>query len=554
MATLVRLLAVLLFTLLGLLFTTSGSEHTVLVAAAADEAAFVYDDFIGEEIVLHAPVWDSPVATEVMGNGDIESRATTTGVTEFSIDVYSNGSILATYSASDDEDILIFGAVCWQPDIIAGVSVSDVDIIADLQLSLSVGSTRDTADETVGFVDGVVNITGQFSKTLFIHVIAPTLDTSKYSGSWRVELYVLNLGKVESYTPYTNSTGAYVLDTDNSSALFLSEPISSTNATAYKFYVYAADDTSLVGLSKSHCAVKNGAHVATSSNAVEKNTDKMWGNGTRQTTFFSTLNSSTTYLAYIISENVNDLLTLHESPISVTTKSSSTCRIVYNLGTCSEVAYAAPSNSSFTSTTKLSSWYDSIAKQYYKNFQLSMMTFPCYLTDKRYTILRTCDDCEAAYKRWLCLTLIPRCYEEDVQGSAVSYRGINDGGYENTAVDGAKLRTVNSSRNDMYLNSKLQPDEYTELLPCSYECHNVMQSCPSTLGFQCPIPGKGLYEAYGRLDANISTNGAVLPLLGKDNVTCNFLGTVNKFSAGAHIRVPMIALSVASMAAAAILF
>ncbi|KAK9384175.1 stretch-activated cation channel Mid1 [Lipomyces mesembrius] len=141
-----------------------------------------------------------------------------------------------------------------------------------------------------------------------------------------------------------------------------------------------------------------------------------------------------------------------------------------------------------------------------------MQIIPCNVNiDVRYTIMRTCDQCRASYKRWLCLSLIPRCYESPTNLT------LADGSHDNSGLSeilGLAYRTPGTSRNS-FLNDGLNPDDYTELMPCSYVYHKVMQDCPFKQ-FLCPLPQKGLYQAYGLLNETLH-NGDAFDL---DTATC----------------------------------
>jgi len=62
------------------------------------------------------------------------------------------------------------------------------------------------------------------------------------------------------------------------------------------------------------------------------------------------------------------------------------------------------------------------------------------------------------------------------------------------------------------IDQQIGPGPYKELLPCIDLCYNLVQSCPASLGFACPLDGQGLHRSYGR---NGSTEG---------DITCNYPG------------------------------
>jgi calcium channel MID1 len=67
----------------------------------------------------------------------------------------------------------------------------------------------------------------------------------------------------------------------------------------------------------------------------------------------------------------------------------------------------------------------------------------------------------------------------------------------------------NSSRNPI-IDTDIKPGPYKEVLPCQDLCHELVQSCPASLGFGCPVE-EWLNASYGVR----SPNG---------DITCSYLG------------------------------
>lgn len=92
------------------------------------------------------------------------------------------------------------------------------------------------------------------------------------------------------------------------------------------------------------------------------------------------------------------------------------------------------------------------------------------------------------------------------------------------------------------IDQVIKPGPYKELLPCQELCYDLVQACPTALGFQCPkvqgYAGGVLKDSYGTYDpAKVSPN---------DFVTCNFLGVDwPSLSAGGRVRVGNVGLWVA---------
>ncbi|KZF22595.1 hypothetical protein L228DRAFT_267984 [Xylona heveae TC161] len=85
-------------------------------------------------------------------------------------------------------------------------------------------------------------------------------------------------------------------------------------------------------------------------------------------------------------------------------------------------------------------------------------------------------------------------------------------GYDWYAAVRAALYSVasNSSRNPL-IDEMIQPGPYKEILPCEDLCYSIVQSCPASLGFGCPLRKKGLEVSYGmRNDRGV--------------ITCSYLG------------------------------
>ena len=62
------------------------------------------------------------------------------------------------------------------------------------------------------------------------------------------------------------------------------------------------------------------------------------------------------------------------------------------------------------------------------------------------------------------------------------------------------------------IDEVIQPGPYKEVLPCEDLCYSLMQSCPASIQFGCPYPGRGLEVSYGKRSAS--------------GLTCSYLGAV----------------------------
>lgn len=75
---------------------------------------------------------------------------------------------------------------------------------------------------------------------------------------------------------------------------------------------------------------------------------------------------------------------------------------------------------------------------------------------------------------------------------------------------------MNGSRNAA-IDTVVQPGPYKEVLPCDDLCFGIVQSCPSAMGFSCPMSGQiGFNTSYGqRPNGSAEQSG---------QITCNFPG------------------------------
>lgn len=92
---------------------------------------------------------------------------------------------------------------------------------------------------------------------------------------------------------------------------------------------------------------------------------------------------------------------------------------------------------------------------------------------------------------------------------------------------------LNGSRN-LQIDQLVVPGPYKEVLPCDDLCYTLVQSCPASMGFNCPQPGDiGFNASYGLkpLGNGQNNNGRIT------NITCNKPGAVY-FSRAAGLALP----------------
>ena len=81
-----------------------------------------------------------------------------------------------------------------------------------------------------------------------------------------------------------------------------------------------------------------------------------------------------------------------------------------------------------------------------------------------------------------------------------------------------------SSRNPI-IDSDIEPGPYKEVLPCESLCYDLVQSCPASLQFVCPLEKHGLNYTYGKPSAGV--------------VSCSFPGAgINGISAAWRLGIP----------------
>ena len=198
------------------------------------------------------------------------------------------------------------------------------------------------------------------------------------------------------------------------------------------------------------------------------------------------------------------LINLHNSNLHPTSIDSN-CQIIYNLSFCSDVAYAVPSNPNNANNTNITAIYDWFAQTAYTNFNYSLQQIPCNTTSTaQYSLARTCDDCAAAYKQWLCAVTIPRCEDFSSSKSYIQPRNVAARFINGSTGNGPDFSDENRNRFSMsqsrnwIIDSWISPGPYKEVLPCIDLCYNLVQSCPAALGFACPLAGHWMNYSYGQ--------------------------------------------------------
>lgn len=406
---------------------------------------------------------------------------------------------------------------------------------------------------TIPIVGGFGSLTINATGAIWVSVYAPRFSNiNQWQDIWNYELV---LSTTKPYHGYVDDQFLYLVDTDNSAALFITGNMSTTAATEGGIdedtngddlltrpppYTIYAQNTGVAsrfsGLENSYCAVTKLAQVRPSS-LDSSMTSRGLGNLPKEQFHLRELNRSSTYLAFLArpgSNSSNDTSGTLWRALNVSTKKDGNCQIIYNLPFCSEVAYAVPSNPTQFSMEQLTTFYDDIAAGWHKNFSYSLQQINCNVSKvSAYSIARGCTDCDNAYRNWLCAVTIPRCmdwssplpYLADRAATELFYNGtsaaLQSHAYtpaltpvqvtEHSATVGNMTEKVLSRNKD--IDTVVRPGPYKEIKPCLDLCWTLVQSCPSSFGFACPKLGSWAAQlSYGEREGG--------------DVTCSYLGAV----------------------------
>ncbi|CAO1603974.1 hypothetical protein XANCAGTX0491_007547 [Xanthoria calcicola] len=417
-------------------------------------------------------------------------------------------------------------SVCDQP------SSGEAGVPSQLEVYLSQSSTNQQPDQNqhdqfITIEEGYGNVTlSRVSDDIWIGVRAPQAPDG-FEGTYNYELAASIDGLYTTYfrgDPNINDTQITAWDTDSNSSILSTGDItnSMSNTTVFSrwmekdppFNVYVHDQADLFfqSMSRSICGLRNHAKAQKS----EKHMVKIGGQP-KQLFYVDGLNSSTLYYAIMTLErSLGDSLAGGGGTVwkatSFTTKSDNNCQIIYNLPFCKDVAYAVPSNPIFhPNVTELGLLYDRYTNESYQNFSKSLQQIPCDTTDSaKYSLARNCQDCDDAYRAWLCAVSIPRC--EDLSASSDDNRHLLPRNIAQQFINGSAVPNETTgnlfspenkttshygvSRNRM-IDVKIQPGPYKEMLPCKDLCYHLTQSCPAALQFACPLESRGLNYSYG---------------------------------------------------------
>lgn len=416
------------------------------------------------------------------------------------------------------------------------------------------GPAATTKPQTsIPVVGGFASLTMKATGSIWVAVYAPRVSNiNQWQEVWNYELV---LSTTKPYHGYVEDQFLYLVDTDNSAALFITGNMSTTSASEggidedvdgsdllarpppYTMYAQNTGVSSrFSGLERSYCAVSQLAQVRPSS-LDSSMTARGLGNLPKEQFHLRELNRSSTYLAFLArpgSKNSTDTSGTLWRALRVKTKSDGNCQIIYNLPFCSEVAYAVPSNPTLFSMGQLTTFYDDIAANWHKNFSYSLQQINCNVPKvSAYSIARTCTDCDNAYRNWLCAITIPRCMDWSSKLPYLAERAATELFYNSsstalqlhpyapplTSVEVAEHNATTGNQTGKIPSRNKQIDivvrsgPYKEIKPCLDLCWMLVQNCPSSFGFACPQPeSPGAELSYGERKGG--------------DVTCSYLGAV----------------------------
>ncbi|KAL8843147.1 MAG: hypothetical protein Q9170_000277 [Blastenia crenularia] len=349
------------------------------------------------------------------------------------------------------------------------------------------------SDSFISVDDGYGTITlPAVSGDVWVGVRAPS--SNDFEGAYKYELAAsIDAPYAAFFEGRTTPWDAVIApwDTDAASSLLVTGNITNAWANSSNFaawmdmkhpfsvYVNKLSEPGINGLSRSVCGLKTHAQIKTSTGSMVK-----IGGQPKQLFYVAGLDNSSHYDMIMTLEPLNNRSIGGGGAVwgkkSFTTKSDNNCQVIHSLQFCTDVAYAVPTNLSFmTNMTGLASIYDDYAHDSYQNFNKSLQQIPCETTPSaQYSLARTCQDCDNAYKTWLCAVTIPRCadFSSPPNLTYLMPRNINAQKF----VDGKDViegpigsifskgnrstKHFGDSRNPM-IDEQIKPGPYKEILP-----------------------------------------------------------------------------------------
>ncbi|CAJ2507844.1 Uu.00g090300.m01.CDS01 [Anthostomella pinea] len=438
------------------------------------------------------------------------------------------------------------------------------------QLTLYVSTADDNTDpgpgkpdekqDTIVFTEGAVMYNTSLDRDVYFSVSAPSVSDQLFTTTrpYNFEIAASTNGSYHAYDEVSEPNLVWV-DSDAASTLLTTRNLTSTpdqviTTTPYVMFAQNKDNVNINGIRNSYCGLSNWAQIRLlddgASQQISIGLKKGGTNLTTEQFYVTGLNASSQYSGIVAKVPSADTQkrqadaseggTVVYRAVDFETKPDGACTFVFNLTLCDETQYAVPGNSAiFPNGTALAAFYQNYTQTMYDNFDKSLQQVPCQAgATQRYSLVRDCDDCKTAYKNWLCSVAIPRC--EDFSAPDTNYlqmRNINapfpNGSFVDEEIRGmfGERKAFNMSRNTQ-IDETVQPGPYKELLPCDDLCYQIIQSCPASLGFGCPLP-----------NAVFSFNTSYAIRDPGNELSCNYPGSAHYPSQANVMAVPWIAMA-----------
>ncbi|GAA5959376.1 hypothetical protein JCM21900_000708 [Sporobolomyces salmonicolor] len=503
----------------------------------------------------------------------------------------SSSSAFFYLPASSDRPIYLTLSLCSPPDSLSNDTAThllphlNTTLYASNSSSVQQPGPSALPDKSTGGTSamsyglGNVTLDDGAADGLWVGVWAPddTLMGGSGGETWTFELDVTSGDFGPSVTADGGASFRFE-DSDRDSALLTTTnwtaagDTSTSNAPAY-VPVIAPTTLLSTALGRSQCFIRQQRAVP-NRRIVASTTTRGYGGGVRSQFEVQGLQEGTNYTAWL-TENSTTTTSGNNStriwdPVYFATKSSTSCRLLYDLDFCPSVAYSVPSPPSL-STTALMSYFNASLSSSLAVFARTLTTFPCNSTQfGQYSVVSTCDDCYAAYRDWLCATALPRCTDAPANATLSSNSSLVDSSnglptwdlpasYQSSLVRSfppasrtpafapQNLSTTfpslfNSSYPPVSRNTLDEtPFPYSETPPCLDVCQLVQARCPPFLNWYCPVDGGTGTAGYAQTKGVPAGDRSAADLQGSTrteraqdrygNVYCNALGSDLKMAA-----------------------
>lgn len=377
------------------------------------------------------------------------------------------------------------------------------------------------------FTEGAVMVNVSSSEDVFVQVTAPTVKENAFSGVYSFEVAASVDTSYHAYedrapgersSPSSPATNLVWVDSDDSNAVLTTRDLGAQPAGGdggeqqqHPFVVFAnqGSDRSVNGVRYSLCGLQTYAQIAGvkdgRNSSLVRTSMSVGGSGgaSRQQFHLSGLRAGTNYSTILARAARSNSpggggMVFRATNFATRQDQASSCMLISGLQFCNQVAYSVPGNRAKFNSTGLANVYDNHVKGVYENFKKALAQIQC-LTEPTslYSLARSCQDCDEAYKDWLCAVSIPRCEEFSSNKAWLHARNINsplpdgrnltDDELRGLTEEQRQMSAFTGSRND-FINEEIQPGPYKERLPCDNLCYDLTQSCHPNLEFACPLP------------------------------------------------------------------